>query len=71
MLDYCHIQNDIHLVIATGLSNKPMVRILTGGSVRFGFRPGQKPNPYLSWQVVTQPGHRTAGIGLVWNRTAV
>jgi len=59
------------LVLATGPGNPPAVRVLTCCSVRFGSRTGQKPEPLLSWRVVTRPGHRTAVIWPGWNRTAV
>ena len=59
------------LVLATGAGNPPAVRVLTCGSVRFGSRTGQKPEPLLSWRVDTRPGHRTTGIWPGWNRTAV
>jgi len=58
-------------VLATGPGNPPGVRVLTCDSVWFGSRPGQKPDPLLSWQVVTQPRHRTSGIWPGWNWTAV
>jgi hypothetical protein len=60
-----------YLVFATGLGNPPVVRVLTCGSVRFGSRTGQKPEPLWCWRVVTRPGHRTAGIWPGWNQTAV
>jgi hypothetical protein len=59
------------LVLATGPGNPPAVRVLTGGSVRFGSRPGQKPDPLCLGGFVTRTGHRTAGIWPGWNRTAV
>ena len=62
---------EVRLVLATGPGNPPAVRVLTCGSVPFGSRTGQKPEPRLSWRVVTRPGHRTAGIWPGWNRTAV
>jgi hypothetical protein len=54
-----------------GPGNWPAVRVLTGGSVRLGTRPSQKPEPRLARRVVTRPGHRTAVIRPDWNRTAV
>jgi len=65
------VQLNLQLVLATGPGNPPAVRVLTCGSVRFGSRTGQKPDPLLSWWVVTWPGHRTAGIWPGWNRTTV
>jgi len=61
----------VQVVLATGPGNPPAVRVLTGGAVRFGPRPGQKPEPRLSSRVVTRPGYGTAGISPGSNRTAV
>ena len=58
------------LVLATGPGNPSEVQVLISGSVRFGSRPGQKPDPVCLGGVVTQTGNRTAGIWLGWNRTA-
>ena len=54
-----------------GSADPPAVRVLTGNSVWFCFRPGQQPHPHVSWGVGTRPGHKTAGIWPCWNRTAV
>jgi hypothetical protein len=58
------------IVLAMGPCNPPVVWVLTCGSVRFGSRIDQKPEPQLTWRVVTLPGHRAVGIWPVWNRTA-
>jgi hypothetical protein len=50
------------IVLGTGPDNPPAVRVLTGSLVWFGLRQRQKPDPLLSWQVVTWPGPGTAGI---------
>jgi len=61
----------IWLVLPTGPGNPPAVRMLSGGSVRFGSRPSQKPNPPCLGAFVTRPRHRTVGIWPGWNRTTV
>jgi len=61
----------LQVVLATGPGNPPAVGVLTGGSFRFSFRPSQKPDPLCLGGFVTRTGHRTAGIWLGWNRTAV
>jgi len=61
----------LHIVLATGPGNLPVVRVLTCGSFEFGSRTGQKPEPLLSSRVVTRPRHRIAGIWPGWNQTAV
>jgi hypothetical protein len=48
------------LVLATGLGNPPAVWVLTGGSVQFGSRPGQKPDPHCLGGFVTRTGHKLA-----------
>jgi len=64
-------QNETPLVLPTGPGNPPLVRFLPGGSVQFGSRPGQKPNPLCLGRVVTQTGNRNAGFWPGWNRTMV
>jgi len=59
------------VLLAMGPGNPPAVRVLTSGSVRFSSKPGQKPEPLMSWRVVTRTGHRTLGIWAGWNRTTV
>ena len=65
------IKTTILQVLATGPGNPPAVLVLTGGSVLFGSRPGQKPYPLCLGGFVTSTGHRSAGIWPGWNRTAV
>jgi hypothetical protein len=48
------------VLLATGLGNRLWVRFLAGGSVQFGFRTGQKPNPLCLSGVVTWTGHKAA-----------
>jgi len=69
--DWPYVNGLTHLVLATGLGNPPAVRVMTGSSVWLSSRPSQKPESHLSWRVVTWPGHRTADICPLWNRTAV
>jgi hypothetical protein len=59
---YRSVWQQSYLVLARGPGNPPAVRVFPGGSVRFGSRMGKKPEPLLSWRVVTRPGHRTTGI---------
>jgi len=56
------LEASIHaeLVLATGPGNPPAVRVLTGGSVRFGSKPGQKPDPLCLGGFVTRTGHKPA-----------
>jgi len=42
------------VVLATGPGNPPAVRVLNGGSVRFGSRTGQKLDPRCLGGVVTR-----------------
>ena len=44
------------LLLATGPGNRPAVQVLAGGSVQFGSRPGQKPDPLLSADLLPGPG---------------
>jgi hypothetical protein len=62
---------EIGPVANTSPGNPPASRVLTGGSVQFGSKPGQNPDPRLACRVVTRPRHRTAVIWPGWNRTAV
>jgi hypothetical protein len=59
------------LVLATGPGNLPAVRVLTGGSVRFGALPGQKPDPRWLGGFVTRTGHKPAVFWPGCTRTAV
>ena len=67
----CTVTSIQRLVLATGPGNPPAVRVLTCGSVWFGSRTGQKPEPLFSWWDVTRPGHRSAGIWPGWSQTPV
>jgi hypothetical protein len=51
----------VSLVLATGPVNPPAVRVLTGGSVRFGSRTGPKHAPLCLGGFGTQTGHKPAG----------
>ena len=46
------------LVLAMGPGNPQAVRFLAGGSVRFGSRTGQKPEPHCLGGFVTRTGHK-------------
>jgi len=46
------------LLLATGPGNTGAVRFLSSGSVPFGSKPGQKPEPLCLGGVVTQSGHK-------------
>jgi hypothetical protein len=59
------------VVLATGPGNPPAVRVLTGGSVRFGLLPGQKPEPGWLGGFVTRTGHKPAVFWPGCTRTAV
>jgi len=61
----------LQVVLASGPGHLPAVWVLTSGLVWFGSRPGQKPDPLSLGGCVTHTRHRTAGILLAWNRTAV
>jgi len=53
-----------------GLGNPPAVQELTCGLVRFGYRPGQKPNPLCLGGVVTWTGYKLADFGPGCTHTA-
>jgi hypothetical protein len=55
-----NVQVALLIVLAMGPDNPPAVRILTGGSVRFGSLPGQKPDPLWLGGFVTRTGHKPA-----------
>ena len=59
------------IVLATGPGSPPAVRVLTGGSVQFGSRTGQKPDPRCLGGFVTRTGHKPAVFWPGWNRTVV
>jgi len=48
-----------------GPSNPPAVRVLAGGSVRFGSLPGQKPEPLCLGGFVTQTEPKPCVFGRV------
>jgi hypothetical protein len=50
----CH-RNDSILALATSPGNLPVVRFLDGCSVRFGSRPGPRPNPLCLGWILTGP----------------
>jgi hypothetical protein len=54
------IFNVLAVVLATGPGNPPPVRVLNGGSVRFGSLPAQKPEPHGLGGFVTRTGHKPA-----------
>jgi len=58
------------IVLATGPGNPPPVRVLTGGSVRFGSLRGEKPEPRGLAGFVTWTGHQPAVFWLGCTRTA-
>jgi hypothetical protein len=66
-----HLKAFWALVLVTHRGNSPAVRVLTGGSVWFGYRPSQKPDPVCLGGFVTRTGYWTAGIWPGWNWTAV
>jgi hypothetical protein len=47
------------LVIATGPGNLPAVEVVTGGPIRFGSRPGRRPNPLCPGVFVTRTGYNS------------
>jgi len=51
-------------VLAMGPGNPPAVGFLAGGSVRFGYRPGEKPDLLCLGGVVTRTGHKPTGCWL-------
>jgi len=59
------------LVLATGNGNLPAVRVLTGGSVQFGSRTGQKPDARCLGRFVNRTGHKPAVFWPGWNWTVV
>jgi len=58
------------VVLATGPGNPPPVRVLTGGSVRFGSLPGRKPEPRGLGGFITRTGHKPAVFWPGCTRTA-
>ena len=70
-IDYTIHRDERQLVLATGPGNLPEVRVLTGSSVRFVSRPGQKPDPLCLGGVVTRTGHKPAVLWPGWNQPAV
>jgi len=57
-----------YVVLAPGQSTRAVVRLLTGGLVRFCFRPGKRSNPPSLSGFVTRTGHNPT---VFWLRTAV
>jgi len=54
--------NEWCIVLASGPGDPPAVWVLTSGSVWFGSRPSQRPDPLCLGGFVTRTGHRTVGI---------
>ena len=59
------------IVLATGPGNLPAVRFLASDSVRFGSRPGQKPDLLCVGGSVTRTGHKPAVFWPGWNQPVV
>ena len=49
------------VVLATGMGNQLAVEYLAGGSVQFGSRPRQIPDPHGHRRFNTRTGHTTVG----------
>jgi len=59
------------LLLATGPGNRPAVQVLAGGSVQFGSRPGQKPDPLHLGGFITRTRHIPGGFWPGWNWPAI
>jgi len=56
-----------YLVLATGLSTLPLIRVWTGKTSRFGSRPVQEPNPLLLGGPNANPYQSTHRFRRVWH----